>query len=222
MKLTLSKNAILAAASFISTDETRYVLNGIHVGLHQGALVMVATDGRRMIIIQELRVQEGIPEDWKGIIFDPSPLLLLMDHFCLKHLDAIVFELSENGKTLMVVNPFDENTVLGCPVVNGVYPNWLQVVPSDTPQASPALSMSMEFMEDAKRALEALNGDRSDTALIFPCLGSKDAELWAPILIRPGNGDYAHRCLMIIMPRKVELPQPISALPGFLQSKKAA
>ena len=46
--------AMLKKTSFaVSTDESRYVLNGIYVSLKEGKMTLVATDGRRLALVDE-------------------------------------------------------------------------------------------------------------------------------------------------------------------------
>src|SRR5205823_12203441 len=56
-KVTLPQETIkgmLRKTSFaVSTDESRYVLNGIYFSLKEHKLTMVATDGRRLALVDE-------------------------------------------------------------------------------------------------------------------------------------------------------------------------
>ena len=46
--------AMLKKTSFaVSTDESRYVLNGIYISLKEGKMTLVATDGRRLALVDE-------------------------------------------------------------------------------------------------------------------------------------------------------------------------
>ena len=45
---------MLKKTSFaVSTDESRYVLNGIFISLKEGKMTIVATDGRRLALVDE-------------------------------------------------------------------------------------------------------------------------------------------------------------------------
>ena len=56
-KVTLSQDTIrgmLKKTAFaVSTDESRYVLNGIFISLKEGKMTFVATDGRRLALVDE-------------------------------------------------------------------------------------------------------------------------------------------------------------------------
>jgi len=46
--------AMLKKTAFaVSTDESRYVLNGIFISLKEGKMTLVATDGRRLALVDE-------------------------------------------------------------------------------------------------------------------------------------------------------------------------
>ena len=61
---------MLRKTSFaISTDESRYVLNGIFISLKEHKMTMVATDGRRLALVDE---DADVPEKTQGEFIMPS------------------------------------------------------------------------------------------------------------------------------------------------------
>src|SRR5204863_4772477 len=62
--------SMLRKTSFaISTDESRYVLNGIFISLKEHKMTMVATDGRRLALVDE---EVDIPEGSQGEFIIPT------------------------------------------------------------------------------------------------------------------------------------------------------
>lgn len=60
MKFEISANALRAAATFISAEETRYYLNGVYVSsVPSGGVICIATDGRRIAAVYD---QHGVAE----------------------------------------------------------------------------------------------------------------------------------------------------------------
>ena len=58
MKATVSRNELLAALLFASTDESRYTLNGVCIELRpMNKPTIVATDGRRLVVIETVAEQ---------------------------------------------------------------------------------------------------------------------------------------------------------------------
>src|SRR5271156_6260914 len=72
-KITLPQEKLkgmLRKTSFaISTDESRYVLNGIFISLKEHKMTMVATDGRRLALVDE---EVDIPENSQGEFILPT------------------------------------------------------------------------------------------------------------------------------------------------------
>src|SRR6516162_9976449 len=72
-KVTLTQEttkAMLGKTSFaISTDESRYVLNGVYISLKDHKLTMVATDGRRLALADE---EADVSEKSQGEFIVPA------------------------------------------------------------------------------------------------------------------------------------------------------
>lgn len=107
----------------ISTDETRHVLNGILCSFKENVLTMVATDGRRLAMVdQDLEV----PENQVADIIIPT-----------KAVNEIQRLLGDEGEvTLKVLNGqigFDlGNYFLSSKLIDGNYPNYRQVIPGES------------------------------------------------------------------------------------------
>lgn len=54
MNMTCNADLFRIAYSCVSTEETRYYLNGVHLEPHPcGGAFMVATDGHRLIVVHD-------------------------------------------------------------------------------------------------------------------------------------------------------------------------
>ena len=60
----------------VSTDETRYVLNGVNIILEKGKVTLVATDGRRLAFVQREGVDKNAAGSRKVQTADPSRVFL--------------------------------------------------------------------------------------------------------------------------------------------------
>lgn len=113
---TLSK--IYYAAS---TDETRHVLNGVLLSIRSGILTSVATDGRRLALI-ERPLEHDAPNDC-DVILPPkvvNELVRILDG------DAdLAITLSESRATFHL-----GRTLVISKLVEGSYPNYRQVIPN--------------------------------------------------------------------------------------------
>jgi DNA polymerase-3 subunit beta len=109
-----------------SEDEARHVLNGILMSVREGMLTVVATDGRRLALVERHLSGEGIPD---GDVILPAKLVAELQHMLDGDGDVNV-RLSasraafEFGSTLLVSK-----------LVEGTYPNYRQVVPSSFGQS---------------------------------------------------------------------------------------
>ena len=117
--LDMVKKTIFAA----STDETRYVLNGVFWAAAGGALDMVATDGRRLAAIKQ-RIP-SINKDFRVIVPTKilQELLKLIGHE--KEDPAILVGITENQIGFQT-----KDTTMISRLVEGSFPNYEQVIPT--------------------------------------------------------------------------------------------
>ncbi len=117
------KEGLKMTSYAISTDETRYVLNGIFCSFKGGALTLVATDGRRLAMVEN---DIEFPESRETEVIVPTKAVnelqrLLMDKGDVKisiSESQIAFELNDN--------------LLVSKLIEGNYPNYRQVIPEET------------------------------------------------------------------------------------------
>ncbi|HLP09834.1 MAG TPA: DNA polymerase III subunit beta [Opitutaceae bacterium] len=118
-----------------SSDETRYILNGVYFSFRENKLTLVATDGRRLALTsKDLTSPEGA-----GNIILPaktvSELVRMLDKGTKVRL-AVTEKRSafEIGTDKVGDNGLIDNIYLFSKVVDGNYPNYNQVVPKETHQ----------------------------------------------------------------------------------------
>ncbi|HAH06031.1 MAG TPA: DNA polymerase III subunit beta [Elusimicrobia bacterium] len=110
-----------------STDETRYVLNGVFWAASGGVLDMVATDGRRLAAIRRKAAPGGTPiqKDFRVIV----PTKVLQEFLRLSgHEDAgsqVSVGITENQ-----VGFLTSTTTMISRLVEGSFPNYEQVIPT--------------------------------------------------------------------------------------------
>ncbi len=114
---------IVATVSFaISTEETRYYLNGIHLH-HDGTyLAAVATDGHRLALVT-LDPPAG-SKDMPGIIV-PRSTVSLISHF-VKGDGDIGIELSSQKIRFTL----SDGTTITSKLIDGTFPDYRRVIPS--------------------------------------------------------------------------------------------
>ncbi len=118
-----------------STDETRYILNGVYFNFNDGKLSLVATDGRRLALMaRELEV----PAESAGAIILPAKtvaeLLRMLDKG-----EKLKISFNDRRAAFQINTDKDssgliDSIYLYSKVVEGNYPNYQQVIPKETHQ----------------------------------------------------------------------------------------
>ncbi len=133
----------------ISTDETRYVLNGVLFSFKDNKLTLVATDGRRLAMVE---IELEFPRSHEAEFIVPTKAVtelqrLLADDGEIKvsmGSGQIAFDLS---KTLLVSK-----------LIEGNYPNYRQVIPSE---AKERIKLERETFLNSLRRVSLLASDKS-------------------------------------------------------------
>jgi DNA polymerase-3 subunit beta len=128
---TMLKNVSYAQ----STDETRYILNGVYFNFKDGKLSLVATDGRRLALTAK---EMTVPAASAGAIILPAKtvgeLLRLLDKG-----EKVKINFNERRASFQIATDKDtsgliDSVYLYSKVVEGNYPNYQQVIPKETHQ----------------------------------------------------------------------------------------
>lgn len=117
------KEMLKSTSYAVSTDESRYVLNGALLSFKEGKLTVVATDGRRLALVdQELE----FPAENAVDIILPTKAVSELQRI-LKDEGQLTIGVADNQIT------FDIGTVfLVSKLIEGNYPNYKQVIPAET------------------------------------------------------------------------------------------
>ncbi|MGB2706287.1 MAG: DNA polymerase III subunit beta [Candidatus Omnitrophota bacterium] len=142
------KNMISMTVFAVSRDETRYVLNGVLLIITNKTIKLVATDGRRLAVIEKKLPKETIIE--KEVIV-PT-----------KTIQELSRLLEEEGEVKIA---FDENqvlfdlgdTIIISRLIEGEFPNYEQVIPKEVKEK--IVVDKNAFLAAAKRASILTNQD---------------------------------------------------------------
>ncbi|MEQ1858975.1 MAG: DNA polymerase III subunit beta [Chthoniobacteraceae bacterium] len=140
----------------ISTDETRYVLNGILFSFKENKLTMVATDGRRLALV-DIEVEFARSQEVEIIV--PTK--------CVTELQRLV---GGEGDLKMSVGEnqvaFEVNgTLLISKLIEGNYPNYRQVIPGE---AKERVTLEREQFFNAVHRVSLLASEKSNSVkLVF-------------------------------------------------------
>jgi DNA polymerase-3 subunit beta len=118
-----------------SSDETRYILNGVYFNFKDEKLTLVATDGRRLALISK---EMEVPAASAGAIILPAKtvneLLRLLDKG-----EKLKINFNDRRAAFQIATGKDgsglvDSIYLYSKVVEGNYPNYQQVIPKETHQ----------------------------------------------------------------------------------------
>ncbi len=139
--------AMLRKTSFaMSADESRYVLNGIFFSLKQQKLTLVATDGRRLAMVDE---EVDVAEQSQGEFIVPAKAVAELNRL-LQDKGDVEINFSENQASFRLQDEKGLSALLITKLIEGNYPNYRQVIPAE-PKERIALSRE-EFLHALRRA----------------------------------------------------------------------
>ena len=118
-----------------STDETRYILNGVYFNFKEGKLALVATDGRRLALVSK---EMAVPAASAGAIILPAKTVGELLRLLGKG-EKIKVAFNERRAAFQIDTGKDssgltDSIYLFSKVVEGNYPNYQQVIPKETHQ----------------------------------------------------------------------------------------
>ena len=135
----------------ISTDETRYVLNGVLFSFKENKLTLVATDGRRLAMLD---IELEFPRSHEADFIVPTKAVTELQRL-----------LKDDGEVKISVGSgqiaFDlNNTLLVSKLIEGNYPNYKQVIPSE---AKERVTLERETFLNSLRRVSLLASDKSNS-----------------------------------------------------------
>lgn len=133
----------------MSSDESRYVLNGALLSFKENKLTVVATDGRRLALVdQEMETTNELD----AIL--PS-----------KAVNELLRTLTDEGDVEIALSENQVSFVLGrttlvSKLIEGNYPNYRQVIPSETNER---VTIERELLLSSVRRVSLLAGEKSNS-----------------------------------------------------------
>lgn len=140
----------------ISTDESRYVLNGIFVSIKDQKVTMVATDGRRLAMVEE-ELETGDLGPSEFII--PTKAVGELSRL-LQDKGDVAIMITENQAAFTIKDEKGGETLIITKLVEGNYPNYRQVIPAETKER---IALIREELLHALRRAEIMTSDKSNS-----------------------------------------------------------
>jgi DNA polymerase-3 subunit beta len=116
------RDMLKKTAYAVSSDETRYVLNGVYMSFKTDKLTVVATDGRRLALIER---DLEVPKGGESELILPSKAVGELQRL-LADTGDVLLSLGENQIIFTL-----GDTILVSKLIEGTYPNFRQVIPTE-------------------------------------------------------------------------------------------
>jgi DNA polymerase-3 subunit beta len=159
-KVTVAQDkfkGMLKKTSFaISTDEARYVLNGIFISLKEHKMTIVATDGRRLALTDE---EVDISEKSQGEFIIPAKAVNELNRL-LQDKGEVVIKYAENQAEFTLKDEKGFSVVIITKLIEGNYPNYRQVIPAE---AKERISLPREEFFHALKRAEIMTSEKANS-----------------------------------------------------------
>ncbi len=149
-----------------SSDENRYILNGVYFNFAEDKLTLVATDGRRLALINK---ELEVTEENAGSLILPAKTVAELERLVGKG-EALKIAFNERQVAFEIAvgeesagQGLVESIYLVSKVVEGNYPNYRQVIPKETEHR---IKVERELMLDSVRRAALVTSDKNNSVKI--------------------------------------------------------
>jgi DNA polymerase-3 subunit beta len=150
------KGMVKKTSFAISTDESRYVLNGIFISLKDHKMTMVATDGRRLALVDE---EVDVSEKSHGEFIVPSKTVNELNRL-LQDKGELELRYAENQASFNLKDEKGSSILIVTKLIEGNYPNYRQVIPAETKER---VSLVREEFLHALRRAEIMTSEKANS-----------------------------------------------------------
>ncbi|MDC0088012.1 DNA polymerase III subunit beta [Akkermansiaceae bacterium] len=157
-------DAIKKTSYAISTDETRYVLNGIYVSFRGGKMTFVATDGRRLAMVEN---DLEYPASHETDIIIPSKAVNELQRL-LGSDGEVMVRLSGNQISFEI-----NDSIIVSKLIEGNYPNYKQVIPGEKKER---VTINREEFLSTVRRVSLLTSESSNSVKLTFSKGNIDVQ----------------------------------------------
>src|SRR5690349_3317417 len=156
LKQETVKSMMRKTSFAISTDESRYVLNGIFLSLKDHKITMVATDGRRLALVDE---EADIQEKSQGEFIIPAKAVNELTR-SLQETGDVEVNFSDNQAAFALKSEKGAGVLIISKLIEGNYPNYRQVIPAETKER---IALPREEFLHALRRAELMTSDKQNS-----------------------------------------------------------
>jgi len=150
------KGMLRKTAFAMSTDESRYVLNGIFFSLKDSKLTIVATDGRRLALVEE---ELEVGEKGAGEFIIPAKAVNELNRL-MQEKGEVEIKYGENQAAFSLMEEKGQSTFVATKLIEGNYPNYRQVIPGE---AKERIALVREEFLHALRRAEIMTSEKANS-----------------------------------------------------------
>ena len=148
---------MLRRTSFaVSTDENRYVLNGLYLSFKENKLTMVATDGRRLALAEE---DVELKDDNTLEVIVPTKAIQELSR-SLGDKGDVEIQITENQVSFGLKENDGTGSLIVSKLVEGAYPNYKQVIPAESKHR---VTLDKEELFHALRRAEIMTSEKANS-----------------------------------------------------------
>jgi len=140
----------------VSTDESRYVLNGLFLSMKDNKMTMVATDGRRLALVDE---EVDINEKSNGEFIIPAKAVGELNRL-LTDSGTVEIRQGENQASFSLKDDKGFSVLVITKLIEGNYPNYRQVIPGEAKERVP---LGREEFVHALRRAEIMTSEKANS-----------------------------------------------------------
>ena len=197
--ITVNAKLFRIASMFSGKEPTRYYLKGVHIEKAKEGVLLVATDGHRLIVIND---KEGKCKGNSIIVKTSKHFLDATKKTKLEYKERLINVTSDGTATILESGPVKAIVQYNDFIIDEMFPKWKSAVPWNIKETSPA-GYNYKYLNDFGKAAKELTGSDS--------ISIKGTEEGAAI-VRFGNCDYAFGILMPVKFVDMGVPQDLKYL----------
>lgn len=200
-----------AAALFVSSEQTRYYLAGVHIAPHAVAgVTLTATDGHRLLCVHD---ESGVCDQPEGLIVRADPVAMRKAakrgrdeteprRFMSESNDSPAWVTHADGEQVAFFKDWR---------VDGSFPDWRRVMPSSDETSNAGQWYNPKLIADFVEVSKLLGDDNK------PAIRIAAGDEGSPAMVRLANVPHAFG---VIMPMRG--PDMAGGIPEFVNAQPAA
>lgn len=212
-RISVCAKRFYAAWQFISSEETRYYLNGVYIEPHpDGGVIMAASDGHVLAAVRDKTAHISGDGGWICSV-PKGPFITALKrksagtlHFVDSSVyltDAILGQDATDPEFDPTIITAQHNAIAYARPVDGTFPEWRRLIPSAKADASTRIVLNGKHFDRFNKAVAALAEDGTpELSIAMP------RDMQSPIVIQSGRAKDFFGLVMPMREQEKAEPNP--------------